>query len=194
MTMKRIATFIGTALLLGLTISGCAGNRDAIAKASLTTREDVFQQAQSTEPATGGALLKVEFPVKANKSSFITTYYKYENPPFTITVNIDGQATVVTAEPILEKLAGDFKENPEAGTGWKYTFNKSLVLQPGKHHVTVAVPLADVIIERDIDLKAGENFLKLTPVYSASVSKYSRYPHFNKGLKGIAAKLNAQEL
>lgn len=194
MTMKRIATFIGTALLLALTISGCAGNRDAIAKASLTTHEDVFQQDQSTEPTTGKALLKVEFPVKAYKSFFITTYYKYENPPYTVTVNIDGQATVVTAEPVLEKLTGDFKKNPEVGTGWKYTFNKSLVLQPGKHHVTVAVPLADVIIEKDIDLKAGDNSLILTPVYSASVSRYPQYPRFYKGLKNIAVKLNAQEL
>lgn len=194
MTMKRIAILIGTALLLGLTISGCAGNRDAIAKASLTTREDVFQQVQSTQSAIGRGLLKVEFPVKAYKSFFITTYYKYENPPYTITVNIDGQAIVLTAEPVLEKLAGDFKENPEVGTGWKYTFNKSLVLRPGKHHLMVAVPLEDVIIERDIDLKAGENSLILTPVYNSSVSRYPQYPRFYKGLKSIAVKLNSQEL
>ena len=192
--MKRIIGMIGTITLLGLIVTGCAGNRDAITKASMTSRQDVFQQAQVSQLAAGQALLGVNFPVKAFKSFFINTYTKNENPPYTVTINIDGQATVVTTEPVLEDLPGSFRDNPEAGTGWKYIFKSSLILQPGKHHLIIAVPIPDVIIEKDIDLKAGENTLTLSPVYNSPVSKYSRYPKFSKGLKSIVVKLNNQEL
>ena len=185
---------IGAITFMGLAVTGCAGNRDAITKASITSRQDVFQQAQAAQPAAGQTLLGVDFPVKAFKSAFINTYTKNENPPYTVTINIDGQATVVAAEPVLEDLPGSFRDNPEAGTGWKYIFKSTLVLQPGKHHLTIAVPIPDVIIEKDIDLKAGENTLTLSPVYNSSASKYSRHPRFSQGLKSIAVKLNSQEL
>lgn len=191
--MKRIIVLIG-AVALGLAVAGCTGNREAIAKASLTSRQDVFQQTQVSQPALGQAVLKVEFPVKANKSFFINTYIKYENPPYTVSVNIDGQAMTINAEPVLEDLPGDFRENPEVGTGWKYIFRETLVLQPGKHHITVAVPVSDVIIEKEMDIKEGENTLKLAPVYNSPVSKYSRYPRFSKGLKSIAVKFNTHDL
>lgn len=191
--MKRIIVFIGV-VALGLAVAGCAGNRDAISKASMTSRQDVFQEATAAQPAIGKALLKVEFPVKAYKSFFINTYAKYENPPYTVTINIDGQATKITTEPVLEDLPGDFRENPEVGTGWRYIFKDALVLQPGKHHITVAVPISDVIIEKEINLNEGENTLKLAPIYNSPVSKYSRYPRFFKGMKSIAVKLNTHDL
>lgn len=192
--MKRIVTLIGTVAFLGLALVGCAGNRDAIAKASLTSRQDVFQAVGSIQPHAGQALLKVDFPVKTYKSFFINTYYKHDNPPYTLTVNIDGQAVEVTAEPVLEDLQGDFKKNPEVGKGWKYAFTKALILQAGKHHLTIVVPLADVIIEKDITVKEGDNSLKLTPVYASSVSRYPQFPRFFKGLKTISVNLNSLEL
>lgn len=192
--MKRISVLIGVVALLALGITGCAGNRDAIAKASLNSRQDVFQQTQSIQPLAGKALLNVEFPVKTYKSYFINTYTKHENPPYTVTINIDGQVAVVSAEPVLENLPGDFRETPEVGTGWKYEFKETFILQPGTHHIIVAVPLSDALVEKTVVLKEGANSLQLAPVYNSPVSKYSRYPRFSKGLKSIAVKLNSQEL
>jgi len=191
--MRRILVLIGV-VAMGLGVAGCAGNREAIAKASLNSRQDVFQQTQSVQPVDGKALLNVEFPVKTYKSYFINTYIKHENPPYTVTINIDGQAAEVTAEPVLEDLPGDFRDAPEVGTGWKYVFKKTFLLQPGKHHIIVAVPLSDVIVEKSLDLKEGTNSLQLAPVYNTPVSKYSRYPRFFRGLKSITVKLNSQEL
>lgn len=191
--MKRIITLI-VFVAMGLGIAGCAGNRDAITKASFNSRQDIFQQTHSVQPVDGKALLNVEFPVKNYKSYFINTYTKYENPPYTVTINIDGQAAEVSAEPVLENMPGDFRDAPEVGTGWKYVFKRAFVLQPGKHHIIVAVPLSDVIIEKNLDLKEGANSLQLAPVYNTPVSKYSRYPRFSKGLRSISVKLNSQEL
>ena len=105
-------------------------------------------------------------------------------------LNIDGQTAVLSDEPVLEDLPGDFKENPEVGTGWKYNFKKTLLLQPGKHHVSIAIPGSDVIIENEIDLKEGNNILALSPIYNTPICRYSNYPRFSKGLKGIFVKLN----
>lgn len=174
--------------------AGCAGNRNAVVKAGESTRQDVFQEASDSKPISGKALLKIEFPVKGYKARFINTFIKHSDPPYTVTINIDGQSVVLTDDPVLEDLPGDFKGNPEAGTGWKYNFRKELRLEPGKHHVTIAIPLADVVIEKDVTVIAGMNHMQLVPVYNACVMRYRNYPRFSHGLDSVAVKLNNQEL
>jgi hypothetical protein len=174
-------------------MTGCAGNRDLIVKSSIASRQDVFQEVQATPVLPGKAVLKVEFAVKNFKARFINIYFKHTEPAYTAVLNIDGQITVLSDEPVLEDLPGDFKENPEVGTGWKYNFKKTLLLQPGKHNVSIAVPVSGVIVEKEIDLKEGENILALSPFYYAPVSRYPNYPRFTKGLRGIFVKLNNQE-
>jgi hypothetical protein len=175
-------------------MAGCAGNRQAVVKAGESKRHDVFQPAVESKGVADKALLKIEFPVKNFKARFINTYIKYSDPPYTVTINIDGQSVLLTDEPVLENLPGDFKENPEVGTGWKYTFRKELWLEPGKHHVTIAVPLSDVVTEKDVTLNVGENLMQLVPEYNPSVSKYPDYPRFNHGLSRVMIKLNNQKL
>lgn len=58
--MKRILFLIGV-VAMGLEVAGCAGNLEAIAKASLNSRQDVFQQIQSVQPVNGKALLNAVF-------------------------------------------------------------------------------------------------------------------------------------
>jgi hypothetical protein len=94
----------------------------------------------------------------------------------------------------LEDLPGDFKDSPEAGSGWRYNFRRELLLEPGKHHVTLVVPLSDIAVEKDVILEAGDNFLLLTPEYKHSVSRYPDYPRFNLGLRSVAVTLNNREL
>lgn len=139
-------------------------------------------------------MLKIDFPVKGFKARIISTYIKHNDPPYTVTINIDSQSVVLTSEPVLEDVPGDFMKNPEVGTGWKYNFNKELLLEPGKHRVIIAVPLSDVAIEKDVTLDAGTNLLQLIPVYNAPVSRYPNHPRFNHGLSRVAVKLNNQEL
>ncbi|MFA7061007.1 MAG: hypothetical protein WC156_09335 [Pedobacter sp.] len=176
------------------TLMGCAGNREAVLKATVQTRQDVFQVVQTSQVASEKALLNIEFPVKAFKARFVDLYIKHSNPPYTVIVNIDGQSIELTDEPVLEEVEGDFKNNPEAGTGWKYVFKKSLQLAPGAHRITIAVPQSDVVVEKELTLNTGENLLKLTPTYIASISRYSNYPRFSLGLRGVTVQLNSNVL
>ncbi len=188
-------TMVIMALVFALAfMAGCAGNKNAVIKAGESTRHDIFQEVSEPRAISGKALLKIEFPVKSFKARFINTYIKHSDPLYTVTLNIDGQSVVLTDEPVLEDLTGDFKENPEAGTGWKYNFRKELLLEPGKHHVTVMVPLSDVVTEKDVTIKAGANLMQLIPVYNASISRYPNYPRFSHGLRRVAVKLNSQDL
>jgi hypothetical protein len=175
-------------------ISGCASNRNAVIKAGESIRQDVFKEVSDSTATSGKTLLKIDFPVKNYKARFINNYIKYSDPPYTVTINIDGQSVVLSNEPVLEDVPGDFMKNPEAGTGWKYNFKKELLLEPGRHHVTVAVPLSDVVIEKDVTLNAGVNQLLLIPVYNSCSLRYRNYPRFNHGLSQVAVKLNNNEL
>lgn len=175
-------------------LSGCAGNMNAVQRAGESTRQDVFQEVSERAATSGKALLKIDFPVKNFKARIVNTYIKHSDPSYTVTINIDGQSVVLTNEPVLEDLPGDFMKNPEVGTGWKYTFKKELWLEPGKHHVTIAVPLSDISVEKEVTLNAGENLLQLVPVYTPSVSRHPDYPRFNHGLSRVEVKLNNQEL
>jgi hypothetical protein len=175
-------------------LPGCTCNKNAVARAVESTRLDVFKEVFNSAAVPGKAILKVEFPVKNFKTRIVETYIKHSDPPYTVTINIDGQSVVLTNDPVLENLPGDFMKNPEVGTGWKYNFKKELLLEPGNHRVTIAVPLSDIVIEKDVMLNAGANLLQLTPVYKASVSRNTQYPRFNHGLARVAVKLNNQEL
>lgn len=177
-----------------VSLSGCAGNGNAVVKAGESTRQNVFREASDSTTTSGKALLKIDFPVKNIKARIATTYFKHSDPLYTVTINIDGQAIVLKDEPVLEDLPWDFKDNPEAGTGWKYVFKKELLLEPGKHHMTITVPLSDVILEKDITLHAGTNMLQVTPEYRASPMRDRNYPKFNLGLNTLKLMLNNQDL
>jgi len=181
-------------ILVIVVMTGCAGNHEAVLKASAETRQDVFRVVQDTPGVPGKALLEIEFPVKTFRARFVNTYIKHSDPDYTVLVNIDGQPLELLAEPVLEDLHGDFRDNPEAGTGWKYVFKKTLLLEPGTYRMTIAVPLAGVVVEKELTLTAGEHLLKIAPTYTASVTRYPNYPRFNHGLSRVAGTLNNREL
>jgi hypothetical protein len=174
-------------------LSGCAGNGNAVLKAGQSTRQDVFQEYPESQVTPGKAQLQIEFPVKTFSARIFTTYVKHNDPPYTVIINIDGQSVELTDEPVLEDLAGDIRDNPEAGTGWKYNFRKTLLLEPGKHRVTVAVPLSDVVAEKELLLHAGINLMQIVPEYNTSSSRHPGYSGFDHGLTTVQIKLNNQE-
>jgi hypothetical protein len=190
--MMRV--MLGVLMIAAVTLAGCAGNRDAVAKATLQTRQEVFQVVQTARIEPGKTLLRIEFPVKTYKARIGTKYIKHTDPPFTAVVNIDGQTVELTDEPVLEDLPGDFMKNPEAGTGWKYVFRKILLLEPGQHRIAIAVPRAGVVVQKELALNPGENLLQLAPVYNSCILRYSNYPRFSHGIRGIKVQLNSLDL
>lgn len=181
--MRTLA--IVASLLVVAFMAGCAGNMNAIIKASESTRQDVFQEYSASKATTGKALLKIAFPVKSFKTRIVNTYSKHSNPPYTVTINIDDQAIVLTDEPVLEDLSGDFMKNPEVGTGWKYNFSKVLLLEPGKHKLTIVLPIDDMFVEREVELHVGTNTINMVPVYNKRLLRPFKGQHFSAGVKTV---------
>jgi hypothetical protein len=100
-------------------------------------------------------------------------------------VNIDGQTTILEAQPILEDKSPADANLPESGTGWKYQFSKRIALTPGTHNLTIALPIDDVIVEREIDLHAGTNTITMTPVYNKRSFRPYKRQNFTAGVKTL---------
>ena len=188
--MKMNACTVGTVLLICVAVSGCANNRDLIANASIATRSDVFTEVMSSDAQTGKAIADFTFSVKSNSYYLMGTYGKHTVPPYRVHLNICGQVTVLEAEPILEDIGPVDSKVPESGTGWKYQFSKRIALAPGKHRVTIALPIDDVIVEREIELRPGINKITVTPVYKRKTLRPYKGENFTAGVKTVEVSVN----
>lgn len=171
-------------------ISGCANNRELIAKASHVTRNDVFVETANLDAQPEKAIADIQFSVKSNLSYFVGTYYKHNNPPYRVNININGQAITLESQPVLEEMSPIDSSIPESGTGWKYQFGKRIALAPGKHKLTIALPVDDVIVEREVELHAGANVITVTPVYNKRALRPHRGQNFIAGVKTLEISVN----
>lgn len=183
--MKLNVCMAGATLMLCVVASGCANNRDLIAKTSIATRSDVFTEAVSSDVQTGKAIIDFTFAVKSNSYYLMGTYGKHTAPPYRVLLNIDGQATVLEAVPILEDKSPVDSKVPESGIGWKYQFSKRIALAPGKHTLTIALPIDDVIVEKEVELRSGSNSVSVHPVYSRRNLRPYKGENFTAGVKSL---------
>lgn len=183
--MKIIVCMAGVALMFCVVASGCANNRDLIAKASLATRNDVFIEVVSLDAQAGRAIVDFTFAVKSNSYRFVETYGKHSDPPYRVHLNIDGQTAVLDAEPVLEDNSPVDSNVPESGTGWKYRFSKRISLAPGKHKLTLALPIDDVIVEREVELRSGTNSITVIPIYSKRNLRPYKGENFTAGVRTL---------
>ena len=183
--MKMNAFMAGSVLLLCVAASGCANNRDLIAKASIATRNDVFGDAGTADAQAGKAIADFAFSVKSNSYYLMGNYGKHTAPPYRVHLNIDGQTLVLEAQPVLEDRDPVDSQVPESGTGWKYQFSKRIALAPGKHKLTIALPIDDVIVEREVELRPGTNSISVMPIYSRRNLRPYKGEHFTAGVKAL---------
>lgn len=188
--MKMTLRMAGTVLILSVVASGCANNRDLITKTSIATRSDVFTEAGNSEVQTGKAIIDFSLAVKSNSYYFMGTYGKHTAPPYRVTLNIDGQTAVLEAEPILEDKSPIDSNVPESGTGWKYQFSKRIALTPGKHKLTIALPIDDVIVDREIELYSGINTVAVKPVYKKTSLRPYKGQNFKAGVRTLEVTVN----
>jgi hypothetical protein len=188
--MKFKSRLLGVALIAGITISGCATNREITSLSSVATRNDVFSEVSSSETETSKATMDIVLSVKSISSRFLEIYYKHSDPPFRVYLNIDGQTTILDSDPVLEDKSPEDLNAPESGTGWRYQFSKRITLAPGTHKLTILIPVDDVLVERDIELHAGANTLTLIPVYKKRSSQRPYKTHnFSAGVKTLEMSL-----
>ncbi len=188
--MKMNVSMAGAALMLCVVTSGCANNRNLIAKTSIATRSDVFTEVVNSDVQTGKAIIDFSFAVKSNSYYLMGTYGKHTAPPYRVTLNVDGQATVLEAEPLLEDKSPVDSNVPESGIGWKYQFSKRIALAPGKHKFTIALPIDDVIVEKDVELHSGSNSISVQPIYSRRNLRPYKGENFTAGVKTLELRVN----
>ena len=156
-------------MIAGLLVSGCANKQGLATKPLIERKQDVFADVLEKERTSGKAVTNISFTVKSNSSRFLWFYNKHTDPPFTLNLTIDGQVTVLEAEPVLEDISPIDSTVPESGTGWKYQFSKQIALAPGKHKLTVALPVDEVIVEKEIVLREGANSIIVKPIYKRTL-------------------------
>jgi len=188
--MKMNVLIAGTALMVCMVVSGCASNRDLIAKASITTKNDVFIEATSPETQVGKSIMDLAFSVKSNSYRLVEMYGKHSDPPYRVHLNVDGQTLILEAEPVLEDKSPVDSNVPESGTGWKYQFRKRVALAPGKHKLTIALPIDDVIVEREVELRSGINSITVVPVYKKRLLRPFKGQNFTAGVKTLELTVN----
>lgn len=86
--MQRKCIFWGMVLMAGLVISGCANNREIIARASHSTQSDVFVEIANSDALPEKAIADIKFSVKSNclLRSGSPSFYGRGLPPLTTLV------------------------------------------------------------------------------------------------------------
>jgi len=188
--MKKKSIIVGSVLLAGFVISGCANKRELNGVSCLSNRNDAFSETSSSEAESGKALTNIMFSVKSNSSRIAEIYVKHSNPPYRVHLKIDGQTTILESEPVLEEKAPIDSKIPESGTGWKYTFSKQMTLPTGKHTLTIALPIDEVFVKGEIKLISGMNTISLNPVYNRKLLRPSKGLNFSAGVKTVELTVN----
>jgi len=183
--MQRKFILVGMVLIAGFIINGCANNRNIITKASLATRNDVFTEVVSAVTPSGKAVMDIKLAVKSNSSRVMEIYNKHSNPPYRVYVNVDGQSSILEAEPVLEDKSPINAKVPESGTGWKYQFSKRIALAPGRNRVRLCSPWDYVILEGEVELNAGTNTITVMPVYHMRSLRPYKGQNFTAGVKTL---------
>lgn len=188
--MNRKSILVGAILLAGFVISGCANKQELPGPSTLSSRDDVFSETSSSQVESGKALANIMFSVKSNSSRIAEIYVKHSNPPYRVHLKIDGQTTILESEPVLEEKAPITSKIPESGTGWKYTFSKQTTLAPGKHTLTIALPIDEIQVKGEIELIAGMNMISLNPVYNRKLLRPFKGQNFSAGVKSVELTVN----
>lgn len=117
-------------------------------------------------------------------------YGKHTDPPYRVILNIDGQVIALEVEPVLEDKSPVDSTVPESGIGWRYRFNKRIALSPGKHNLTIALPIDDVVVDREIELHSGSNTITVLPVYKKTSLRPYKGQNFKAGVGTLEVTVN----
>ncbi|MBT1074249.1 hypothetical protein [Geobacter grbiciae] len=188
-------------LLIAAMLSACAQNVELIKSASVTTRNDVFQELpEKVAIPPGYADLYIFASLKTHRPGVYPTEKKsHGTAEYMLLINIDGQATRIRGKLKEEESEPRFLRDPEAGEGIRYNFRKDVRLRAGPHRIAVAIPEDDIIIVNEVTLPEGSsNILLMEPVYGTTAMR--RRPafyggtSFTQGVKGFKAYLNGRPL
>jgi len=197
--MKKTIQLFATAMILAI-LAGCAGNKELVKAAGISTRENVFQEVDANLPPVAGYVdLRIYSALKTHKPGIHSSTDVHGTQDYMLLVNIDGQATTLKGRMTEERNAARSMRDPEEGEGIMYQFTKILRAKAGAHRVVVALPTDDLVAERDMILSDGENYsLTVEPIYYSFTGKQrpGKYgsTSFKEGIKSFRLQLNGKTL
>lgn len=193
--MKRI--FVGLSVILAA-MSGCTRDAELLKRGSVTTKSDVFREVPSDEKVPSGySKLIIYSSVKTPRSGdrwFDNS--KRGTSDYVLLINIDGQAERINGA-VTEDSSSKFND-PEAGVGIRYIFEKKVLMRSGRHNLIIASPEDGIAVEKVIDLADGtDNFILLKPKYGGVTSRrkpsvYGSGPRFTNGIRGFDTFFNGR--
>lgn len=193
MRMNNALVLIVVAMIGVFVLSGCATDRGFPVVSSLSNGKHVFSEAVGPATEPGMALVDFSFSLKSNAARFVGIHFKHSNPPYRVQLTIDGQTTIVAADPIWEERGAVNSIGPECGAGWRYRFKTRLTIAPGEHELSIALPADDVTVEREIVVHAGENAIIARPVYKKKLLRPYKGHNFSAGIKTLEVLVNATD-
>ena len=165
-------------MLLVVLVSGCGTALKEINAKSLSTRTDIFVEAEGDEPVGAGySVLDITVSVKTALSWHYILESKQSlsgKPGLPFIFNIDGQAVIwkIDGQKGSQKA---FNEKgmriPDGGEGIRYVLHKKIRLTPGPHKVFFGYPPDERSREFDILLTEGISSLDLKPFYRKDDSR-----------------------
>jgi hypothetical protein len=137
--MKKI--YLSFVLLTIVTLSGCTHFEERLKSVSVSTKQDVFQEAIENSPIPAGY---ADITIVASLKTHTPGLYLFENSPhgtpdYQLLLNIDGQATKIKGGLREEDIQHRATRDPEAGRGIRYTFNRNLRVKSGPHKIAIAL-------------------------------------------------------
>ncbi|TAL31604.1 MAG: hypothetical protein EPN93_17565 [Spirochaetes bacterium] len=174
-------------LLVLVIMSACVMCSSASRVIQRTLQEDatgVFTEREAHDALPSGKSL---LSLKASFKTHAPGYYFLESdtsphgkPVYRILVSIDGQSVVWKIEGKPESTPtrdgeGNLISEPEAGEGFRYILEKSVILAPGRHRIFFSLPDEDYYQEFTINVSpGGVNIVELKPIYKFTPRSHRR--------------------
>lgn len=193
--MRR--ALIGLSVFLAV-MSGCTRNEELLKRSSITTSSDVFREVPLEEKVSSGySKLTIYSSVKTPRpGDRLFDNSKPGTSVYVLLINIDGQTERINGI-VTEDSSSKFND-PEAGVGIRYIFEKKVLIRSGRHNLIIAGPEDGIAVEKVINLVDGtDNFFLLKPKYGGVAirkkpSVYGSGPRFTNGIRGFDTFFNGR--
>jgi hypothetical protein len=171
--VRTFMTTIAGAILLAITLAGCATNiavKEQIQQKAVE-QAFVFKEIKDGTVIDGFSALIIQATMKTPKEGFYLLEFKSAlrgKPEYPFVFNIGGQGVTWLAKgmPDIQHELVDGKRNPEGGEGVKYVLEKRIMLKPGTYKIYVGLTEENLQKEVDVTLSEGKtSVLKFMPLY-----------------------------
>lgn len=169
-------------------LTACAGGRPA----AVGPHPEVFRLAEAgTVPGSGQAVVTITASIKSHKdSSLLFETARHGSSDYPLLIEIDGQSFSLPVRIMEENTPSAPLSDPEGGAGLRYSYNATLLLEPGVHTLTARMPTEHVETSRELKIRAGSGNIMIRPLYRSSAGRKPAslrwVPNYMDGVGGLS--------